>query len=58
MQNRAEELEKDLECLYCNFSPPLHKGPGNSRKNQHNRRHCKGETVEKLGSMTFRQCSS
>lgn len=33
MQNGAGELEKDTECLYCDFSPPLPKGGGNSRKN-------------------------
>lgn len=32
MQNEAGELEKETECLYCNFSPPLPKGSDNSRK--------------------------
>lgn len=58
MQNGTGELEKVTECLYCNFSPPLPKGGGNSRKKQRNQSHCEGEIVEKLGSMTFRPRSS
>lgn len=33
MQNGTGELEQDTECVFCNFSPPLRKGGGNSRKN-------------------------
>lgn len=32
MQNGTGELEQDTECVFCNFSPPLRKGGGNSRK--------------------------